>query len=81
MEKDREVIERYRRRLEVYAHLIEERHGYGVGRMHLYYTAEKSGNPLLSFNKNNDHIDKTVSVIDKTVQKIEVKYFGVTVRP
>lgn len=43
---DREKIERYRRQLEVYSHIVTERTGLNVSRMHLYYTSEESGSPL-----------------------------------
>ena len=44
MEKDRERLHQYRKQLEVYAHLVEERTGQTVSRTHLYYTGE-AGQP------------------------------------
>ena len=38
LERQRERLERYRRQLHIYAHLVEERTGQKVSRMHLYYT-------------------------------------------
>ena len=35
-----EAFERYKRQLEVYAHLVEEKTGKNVSKMHLYYTVE-----------------------------------------
>ena len=37
MEKMRDRLERYRRQLHIYAHLVEERTGRKVSKMHLYY--------------------------------------------
>ena len=41
-------MNRYRRQLEVYAHLIEEKTGKKVSKMHLYYTGEDNGVPTPS---------------------------------
>ena len=40
MVKDREQLEQYRRQLHIYAHLVEERTGQKVSKMHIYYTGE-----------------------------------------
>ncbi len=74
--KDREKLERYRRQLEVYAHIVEERYGRNVSRMHLYYTGAKGENPYISFDFENRKIDKTIDTIAKVVDKIEAKSFG-----
>jgi DNA helicase-2/ATP-dependent DNA helicase PcrA len=71
----RELLDRYRRQLEVYAHLVEERTGYKVGQMHLYYPKEDDSSPYISFRKNTDTINKTIASFDKVVQKIEQKDF------
>ena len=47
MEKDRDRLLLYQSQLEVYAHLVEERTGQKVSRMHLYYTGEDGGNPYV----------------------------------
>ena len=52
-----ESIERYRRQLEVYAHLVEERTGKNVSKMHLYYTGEIKGEPTVTFEKSKESID------------------------
>lgn len=59
MEKDRERLRQYQHQLEVYAHLVEERTGQKVSRMHLYYTGEDGGNPYVSFSKDDRAIGKT----------------------
>lgn len=68
---DRAVLDRYRRQLEVYAHLVEERTGKTVSKMHLYYTSEKDGLPTISYDRAGADIGKTISTFDAIVAKIE----------
>lgn len=68
---DRTVLDRYRRQLEVYAHLVEERTGEIVTKMHLYYTSEKDGIPTISYDRAGADIEKTISTFDGIVAKIE----------
>lgn len=49
MERMRQRLEHYRRQLQIYAYLIEQRTGQKVSKMHLYYTGEENGNPMISF--------------------------------
>ncbi|WP_182142114.1 ATP-dependent DNA helicase [Schaalia sp. JY-X169] len=70
MVSDHEMIERYRRQLHVYAHLVEERTGERVSKMHLYYTGEESGNPMISWPYSKTAIEATVTVFDEVVHKI-----------
>jgi len=79
--KGREKIDRYRRQLEVYAHIVEERTGLKVSKTHLYYTSEESGNPYVTFVKDNKAIAKTIDTFDKVVKRIEVKDFSIPDRP
>jgi DNA helicase-2/ATP-dependent DNA helicase PcrA len=79
--KDKEKLDRYRRQLEVYAHIVEERFNMPVSKLHLYYTGEDSGSPYISWDKNNSSIDKTIAVFDETVRRIESKDFAITHRP
>lgn len=74
-------IDRYRRQLEVYAYLVEERTGHSVGRTHLYYTGEESGNPYITFPKNRQSISATVQAFDAVVARIENKDFKLSQRP
>ncbi|MED0657122.1 ATP-dependent DNA helicase [Anoxybacillus ayderensis] len=78
---ERERIEHYRKQLEVYAHLVEERIGLEVSKMHLYYTGEQSGNPYVTFVKNSSSIDSTIKIFDKIVERIENRDFAITKRP
>ena len=64
-------LDRYRRQLEVYAHLVEERTGKAVSKMHLYYTGEENGEPTVTFEKSRESIQKTIGEFDKVVAKIQ----------
>ena len=66
-----ESFERYKRQLEVYAHLVEEKTSKNVSKMHLYYTGEENGEPTVTFEKSQDAIDKTISEFDKVIVKIQ----------
>lgn len=81
MEKDRDRLRQYQSQLEVYAHLVEERTGQKVSRMHLYYTGEDGGNPYVSFSKNDRAIGKTIARFDEIVSRIERQDYGLSVRP
>lgn len=81
MEKDRERLRQYQHQLEVYAHLVEERTGQKVSRMHLYYTGEDSGNPYISFNKDNKAIGQTIARFDDIVDRIENRNYQIAARP
>lgn len=81
MEKDRGRIRQYQHQLEVYAHLVEERTGQKVSRMHLYYTGEDGGNPYVSFNKDDRAIGKTIAQFDDIVSRIERQDYEISARP
>ena len=81
MEKDSQRIELHRKQLEVYAHLVEERTGQKVSKMHLYFTGEESGVPTISFQKNNGSIETTIKTFDEIVDRIEKKDFSISERP
>ncbi len=81
MEKDSERIKHHKRQLEVYAHLVEERTGHKVSKMHLYFTGVESGVPTISFDKDGAAIDSTIKVFDNIVNRIESKDFGIKERP
>lgn len=78
--KDHERIEQYQRQLQVYAHLVEERTGHKVSKMHLYYTGEESGVPTISFPYQKAAIDATIQEFDDTVHKILRKEFNHTAK-
>lgn len=76
--EDRAMLDRYRRQLEVYAHIVEERTEHTVTKMHVYYTAEKDGVPTISYDRRSADIGKTIETFDKVVVKIEGKNFDMT---
>lgn len=81
MEKDRDRLRQYQHQLEVYAHLVEERTGQKVSRMHLYYTGEDGGNPYVSFGKDDRAIGTTIARFDDIVARIERQDYGIATRP
>jgi DNA helicase-2/ATP-dependent DNA helicase PcrA len=78
--EDWESLERNRRQLEVYAHLVEERTGRRVSKMSLYYTGE-TGDPYITFTKDTRAIGETVATFDAIVARIVQKDFRQESRP
>ena len=74
--KDKERLEQYRRQLHIYAHLIEERTGQKVSKMHLYYTGEEDGVPTITYPNTRSAIEGTMASFDDTVHKIMKKDYG-----
>ncbi len=74
-------LELYQRQLEVYAHIVEEKYGRSVSRMHLYYTGETEGDPRISYIKNCSSIEKTLESFDRVVDKIEKRDYDLEARP
>ncbi|KLU63315.1 ATP-dependent DNA helicase PcrA [Peptococcaceae bacterium CEB3] len=74
--KDAERLEHYRRQLQVYAHLVEERTGQKVSKMHLYYTGEEGGLPTISYPYQKTAVDATIQAFDDTVHKILRKEYS-----
>ncbi|MDR2733818.1 MAG: ATP-dependent helicase [Spirochaetota bacterium] len=68
--QDKERLEHYRRQLQVYAHLVEERMLHKVSRMRLYFTGEEGGVPTITWPYSRTAIDATVQAFDDVVQKI-----------
>lgn len=68
--KDYELLDKYRKQLLLYAHLVEEKTGEKVSRMHLYYTGVESGNPEVSFSRDNSSIDAVAAEFDDVAHKI-----------
>lgn len=68
-------LDQYRRQLHIYAHLIEERTGQKVSKMHLYYTGEENGVPTISFPYTKSAVEGTMALFDDTVHKIMRKDF------
>lgn len=81
MYRDRDQLTQYQRQLELYAHLVEQRTGEKVSKMHLYYTGETAGSPYVSFDKNERSIQDTVQKFDQVVRRIETKDYRMCARP
>lgn len=75
MEKMRERLEQYRRQLHIYAHLVEERTGQKVSKMHLYYTGEETSVPTITYPYTKSAVEGTMAVFDDTVKRIMKKEF------
>lgn len=75
MVANRDRLERYRRQLHIYAHLVEERTGQKVSKMHLYYTGEDGGIPTITYPYTQTAVDGTLAAFDDTVHKIMRKEF------
>ena len=75
-EHKRKILKQYRRQLEVYAYLIEQRYGHKVSAMHLYYPKEESGNPRITYRYQAQNIENTIEAFDDVVKKIENKEFS-----
>ncbi|MES2565468.1 MAG: ATP-dependent DNA helicase [Bacteroidota bacterium] len=69
-------LQQYRRQLEVYAHLVEQRTGSRVSKMHLYYPKEEDGSSYITFTSNKSNIQTTIKNFDEIVNKIETKDFA-----
>lgn len=81
LEENREAIDRYKKQLEVYAHLVEERTNYSVSKMHIYYTGEENSNPYVTFNKDSSVINHTIKSFDAIVERIERHDYTIKERP
>lgn len=75
-EYKRRILNQYRRQLEVYAYLIENRYGLKVSAMHLYYPKEENGNPRITFRYNQGNIENTIEAFEEVVKKIERKDYS-----
>ncbi len=75
-ERQKALLNQYRRQLEVYAFLIHERTGQTVSKMHLYYPKVEDGNPRITFNYQSRNIETTMATFDEVVRKIEKKDFS-----
>ena len=73
---DIERIEHYRRQLNIYAYLVEQRTGNKVSKMHLYYTGEENSNPKITFPYTTTAVDGTIAAFDDTVKHIMKKDFN-----
>lgn len=75
-EKKRAQINQYRRQLEVYAHLVEQRTGAKVSNMHIYYPKEENANPRITFPYREYNVSATIDSFEQIVRKIESRDFS-----
>jgi len=78
---DKDKIDRYRRQLQIYAHLLEEKREITVSHMSLYYTSEESGNPRITFDRSMSDVKGTIEIVDAVIKKIVAKDYGLNERP
>lgn len=71
----KERLEQYRKQLNIYAYLVEQRTGHKVSKMHLYYTGEDTANPTITFPYTKIDIEGTMASLDNIVHKILKKGF------
>jgi len=71
--KGREKLERYRRQLDVYAHIVEGKHGHSVSRMHLYFTGADGESPYVTYEYEKNNVATTIGKIEGVVRRIEDK--------
>ena len=74
--EDRQRIQNYHRQLEVYAHIVEEKFGKKVSKLHLYYTRAENESPYVSWDYSTVSVQKTLRSFDETVGKIESYKFS-----
>ena len=74
--KDKDKIDKTRKQLEIYAHILEERYGYEISKLKVYYTSEELSNPIIEFKKDKHSIQNTIKYFDHIVNKIENKEFS-----
>ncbi|MCL2482804.1 MAG: ATP-dependent helicase [Propionibacteriaceae bacterium] len=72
---DAERLERYRRQLHIYAHLVEQRYSAKVSKLHVYYTGEADGVPTITWPYSTTAVEATAQVFDETVHRILANYF------
>lgn len=75
-EYKRKILNQYRRQLEIYAYLIEQRYGHKVSAMHLYYPKEESGNPRITYRYQKQNVENTIEAFEEVVHKIENKDYS-----
>lgn len=77
MIKDRDRIDRYKRQLQIYAYIIEQRTGIPVSKLHLYYTGDsESGIPTISFKNEPSKVQDTIDDFTNVVHKIQCRDYS-----
>lgn len=77
MYDDKEGIKRYRRQLNIYPYLVEERISLKVSRMHFYYTDAKEDKIMtITYPNSRTAVEGNMEVFGDTVHKIMNKNFS-----
>ena len=69
-------VANYRRQLEVYSHIVEEKFGKRVSKMHLYYTRTEGESPYVTWDFDSRRVTGTLKKFEETVAKIENHKFS-----
>jgi DNA helicase-2/ATP-dependent DNA helicase PcrA len=73
-------LEQYRRQLNIYAYLVEQKTGLKVSKVHLYYTSAEDGNPQITWDNSRTAIDATMQVFNQTAHNILTKKYDTLAR-
>ena len=74
MERDKEQIQRYKRQLQIYAYIIEQKTGKPVDRLRLYYTGDDTdGVPEIVFKNEPAKVKETIGEFTDIVHKIQCR--------
>ncbi len=77
MIKDADRIQRYKRQLQIYAYIIEQRTGLPVSKLHLYYTGDTdSGVPTITFKNEPTKVQETIDGFTEVVHKIQCRDYS-----
>lgn len=68
-------LAQYRRQLEIYAHILEERFDRKINKLHLYYTAAQDEVPYITWDRSQINIQHTIQGVDGVIASIEAKNF------
>lgn len=73
-ELDDQSLINYKKQLQIYARLVEDKENVTVSKLKLYYPSEPE-NPVIEFEKDDEQIDKLIEEFTNVVHKIEKKEF------
>ena len=74
--EDMARVANYRRQLEVYSRIVEEKFGKPVSKMHLYYTRTEGESPYVTWDFDSRRVEGTLKKFGETVGRIESHRFS-----
>ena len=74
--EDMARVANYRRQLEVYSRIVEEKFGKSVSKMHLYYTRTEGESPYVTWDFDSRRVEGTLKKFSETVARIESHQFS-----